>query len=236
MPEPISERGYPHAEMLAETGWLAEHLSDPMVRVVDAGPDKNYDAGHIPGAVHINGYTLCGLRLGSEMPEPEAFAQLIGSVGIDETTRVVVYDEGATMAGLVAWAFLYYGHPDTRFLDGGLSKWTAEGRSLSGDVPVHEPRTFSAHLQPAVYCSLDQAKVGVDSADVMFWDTRSQGEFDGSKAGWNPPPRLGHLPGAIHLEWSDLFDAQTLTLKPADELSSILAAVGITPEASVATY
>ena len=145
MPEPIFERGYPHPETLAETRWLTDHRSDPTVRVVDAGPDKTYAAGHIFGVVHINGYTLGGLRLGSDMPEPEAFAELTGSLGIGETT----------MAGLVTWAFPYYGHPGTRFLDDGLSKWTAEGRALSGDVPVHEPRTFSAHLQPAIYCSLD---------------------------------------------------------------------------------
>ena len=71
---------------------------------------------------------------------------------------------------------------------------------------------------------------------MAFWDTHSPGEFDGTKAGWNSPPRLGHLPGAIHLEWSDLFDGQTLMLKPDEELTSVLATVGITPEASVATY
>ena len=97
MPIPIRERGYPHPKLLAETDWLADHLSDPTVRVVDARSDKEYDRGHIPGAVRLDGYTLGGLRTGSEMPEPEAFAQLVGALGIDERTPVVVYDGGGCL-------------------------------------------------------------------------------------------------------------------------------------------
>ena len=78
MPIPIRKRGYPHSGLLAETDWLAGRLSDPMVRVVDARSDKDYASGHIPGAVHINGFSLGGIRPEPEMPEPEAFAQLVG--------------------------------------------------------------------------------------------------------------------------------------------------------------
>ncbi len=112
MPIPVRERGYAHPELLAETDWLAGCLSDPTVRVVDARADKDYAGGHIPGAVNLMGFTLGGLRPGPEMPEPEAFAHLVGALGIDQSTTVVVYDAGRSqMAGLVAWAFLYYGIP-----------------------------------------------------------------------------------------------------------------------------
>ena len=237
MPIPIRERGYPHPELLVETDWLAGRLSDPMVRVVDARPDKDYVLGHIPGAVHLDGYTLGGLRTGSEMPEPEAFAQRVGALGIDERTRVVVYDAGGPpTAGIVAWAFLYYGHPDTGLLDGGLTKWTAEGLTLSTDAPAHEPRVFAARLEEGVYCSLDQAKASVGDDGVVSWDVRSVAEFEGTKKGWNAPPRLGHLPGAIHLPYTELFDADDGTLKPAAELTTLLKAKGITPQATVFTY
>ena len=93
-----------------------------------------------------------------------------------------------------------------------------------------------ARLVEGVYCSLDQAKASVDDGGGVFWDTRSLGEFEGTTKGWNPPPRLGHLPGAIHLEWADLFDADNGTLKPAAELTTLLGAKGITPEAAIATY
>ena len=237
MTDPIRERGYPHPELLAETDWLVGRLSDSMVRVVDARSDEDYARGHIPGAVHLDGYTLGGLRTGSEMPGPEAFAHLVGALGINERTTIVVYDAGGPpTAGMVAWAFLYYGHPDTRFLDGGLKKWTAEGLPLSSDAPAHEPRAFAARLVESVYCHLDQAKASVDDDGVVFWDVRSLGECDGTKKGWNPPPRLGHLPGAIHLEWAELFDADHGTLKPAAELTTLLRANGITPQATVVAY
>ncbi len=237
MPIPIRERGYPHPELLAETDWLAGRLSDPTVRVVDARSDEDYARGHIPGAVHLDGYSLGGLRTGSEMPQPEAFAHLVGALGIDEHTKVVVYDAGGPpTAGVVVWAFLYYGHPDTRLLDGGLTKWTAEGRPLSNDAPAHEPRAFVARLAEGVYCSLDQAKASVDDDGVVFWDVRSVGEFEGTTKGWNAPPRLGHLPGAIHLDWAELFDSDNGTLKPAAELTTLLGARGITPEATVVAY
>ncbi len=238
MPTPIRERGYPHPELLAETDWLASRVSDPTVRVVDARSDEEYADGHIPGAVHISGFTLGGIRPESEMPEPEAFAHLVGALGIDEHTPVVVYDAGggSQMAGMTAWTFLYYGHPDIRYLDGGLAKWTAEGLPLSNDVPAHEPRTFAARLVEGVYCSLDQAKASVDDDGVVFWDVRNVGEFDGTAKGWNPPPRLGHLPGAVHLEWAELFDSDNGTLKPAAQLTTLLAAKGITPEATVVAY
>ncbi len=237
MPIPIRERGYPNPELLAETDWLAGRLSDPTVRVVDARSDRDYARGHTPGAVHLDGYTLGGLRKGSEMPEPEAFAHLVGALGIDEHTTVVVYDSGGPpTAGMVVWAFLYYGHPDTRLLDGGLTKWTAEGLPLSTDAPDQEPRAFAARLAEGVYCSLDRVKASVDDDGVVFWDVRSLGEFEGTTKGWNAPPRLGHLPGAIHLEWAELFDSADGTLKPAAELTALLGAKGIRPEATVASY
>ena len=234
---PIRERGYAHPELLAETGWLAGRLSDPTLRVVDTRSDKDYARGHIPGAVHLDGYTLGGLRTGSGMPEPEAFAHRVEALGIDEHTRVVVYDAGGPpTAGMVGWAFLYYGHPDTCLLDGGLTKWTAEGLPLSDDAPVHQPRAFAARMEEGVYCSLEQAKASVHDDAVVFWDVRSVGEFEGTTKGWNAPTRLGHLPGAIHLDWAELFDSDNATLKPAAELTTLLGARGITPEATVVAY
>ena len=140
------------------------------------------------------------------------------------------------MAGMIGWALRYYGHPDIRYLDGGMAKWNAEELPTSSEAATHEPRTFTAGLAENIYCSLDQAKAGVAQDNVVFWDVRSAGEFDGTEAGWNPPPRLGHMPGAVHLNYVELFDADAGTLKPADELTTLLAAHGITPESTVATY
>ena len=170
------------------------------------------------------------------MPDPEAFAGLAGALGIDASVSVIVYDANGPMAGMVAWAFLYYGHPDTRLLDGGLTKWTAEELALSTEAPSHGPRTFSPRLVEGIYCQLEQAKASVNQDGVVFWDTRSLGEYEGTTAPYNPPPQLGHLPGAIHLDWSDLFDPNSKTLKPASEVTALLDAKGITPEVAVITY
>ncbi len=239
MPIPIADRGYPHPELLAESDWLEARLTEPTLRIVDARADEDYANGHISGAVHLNGFSLGGLRAGPEMPDPRAFAELVGSLGIDGSTPVVVYgasDLLAQMAGVVAWAFLYYGHPDVRLLDGGITTWAAEGRALSTELHAHEPRTYSAQPVDGLLCSLDQAKAAVDAPGAVFWDTRTLGEFDGSEAGWNPPPRLGHLPGAVRLDYAELFDPAEGTLRPAGELKTLLGEHGITPESAIHTY
>ena len=87
-----------------------------------------------------------------------------------------------------------------------------------------------------VYCRLDQAKAAVEDHSAVLWDVRSLGEFDGTKAGWDPPPRLGHIPGAVNLNHIEIFDADDGTLKSAAELATLLGAAGITPEATVHTY
>jgi len=181
MAVPVGERGYAHAEYLAETEWLEGALDDPAIRIVDARPDGEYAAGHIPGAVQLSGFSL-----GTIGPEFAAgFAARVGGLGIDERSEVVVYDGGgpSQLAGMIGWALMYYGHPRVRYLDGGYAKWEAEGRPTGTDVPTYESRTFATDLHESLFCSLDQAKAGVTNGDVVFWDVRTDGEFDGSEAG-----------------------------------------------------
>ena len=175
---PLVERGYAHPELLADTDWLASRLSEPMVRIVDARGDKDYAAGHIPGAVQMSGFSLG--KMGPD--SSEAFARRVGALGIDEQTPVVVYDGGgpSQLAGMIGWALRYYGHPDVRYLDGGMAKWAEEGRPTSSEASTHEARTFSGSLVADLFCSLEQAKAGVADGSVLFWDVRSEGEFDGS--------------------------------------------------------
>ena len=100
------------------------------------------------------------------------------------------------------------------------------------------PRTADVHSSPSTGRLLlpGPGEASVDDDGVFFWDVRGVGEFEGTKKGWNAPPRLGHLPGAIHLEHTELFDADDGTLKPADELNTLLGAKGITPQATVVSY
>jgi thiosulfate/3-mercaptopyruvate sulfurtransferase len=237
MPAFIAERAYARPELLAETAWLANRPPDGNIRIVDARSKAQYEAGHIAGAVHMDGF-------GSSIPRAEngdmgsaaEFARTAGGLGISNDTTVVVYDTPSQRMGMVAWTFLYYGHADIRILDGGVTKWLAEGRPLETGQPHWPAVTYVAWPVEAVYCSLEQAKAGVTRRDFVFWDTRSDAEYTGDEAGFRAPPRPGHIPGAAHLEWTELFDSESLTLKPAAELRELLEASGITPDKHVASY
>lgn len=233
---PVRDRGYAHPELLAETDWLAEHLTAPNLRVIDARQPEEYAANHIPGAVNLSGFGGIPRAADQDMADPDEFASLAGGLGISDGMTVVVYDAPSQTMGMVAWAFLYYGCPDVRILDGGLAKWSLENRPVSTEVPVYPPATFVSKPQEAIYCSLDQARSAVNNPKAVLWDTRSLGEFDGTTAGFGPPVRLGRIPGAVHLEWSELFDQDTKTLKPAEELHALLGSRGITPESEIDTY
>jgi thiosulfate/3-mercaptopyruvate sulfurtransferase len=132
----ISDRAYARPKLLAETGWLADRLADPRIRVVDARSANEYAAGHISGAVHMDGFGNNIPRADNgDMGSPTEFATFVGARGIDNDSTVVVYDTPTQRMGMVAWTFRYYGHADVRILDGGVTKWLAEGRALDTYLP-----------------------------------------------------------------------------------------------------
>jgi thiosulfate/3-mercaptopyruvate sulfurtransferase len=237
MPVPVSERAYSRPDLLAETDWLADRLADRNIRIVDARGKEQYEAGHIPGAVHMDGFGRSIPRAeNGDMGSAAEFARIAGGLGISNDTTVVVYDTPSQRMGMVAWTFLYYGHPDIRILDGGFTKWVAEGRPLETQQPQLPAATYVAKPVEAVYCSLEQAKAGAGREDFVFWDTRSDAEYTGDEAGFRAPPRPGHIPGAAHLDWTALFDPESRTFKPASELRQMLESHGITPDKQVASY
>ena len=85
-------------------------------------------------------------------------------------------------------------------------------------------------------CSLDYAKAGVDNPNTVFWDTRLEGEYLGEISRGNAPDRVGHIPGAVHLEWNTLVESDSQTIKPANEVQAILEAHGMTPDKEIFTY
>ena len=170
------------------------------------------------------------------MASPEESASIVGNLGISNDMTVVVYDVPGQLMGMVAWAFLYYGHMDVRILDGGFAKWSDENRAVTTEVVDYPSATFVPKPQEAIYCSLNQAISVVGQPKTVFWDTRSLEEFEGTRAGFGPPVRMGRIPGAVHLEWSELFDQDPMTLKPAKELHTLLESRGITPDSEIDTY
>src|SRR5271169_1477222 len=153
---------YAHPEALVSTDWLAAHLGDPHIRVVDASfklpgitpaAREDYGHGHIPGAVFfdIDDIAQPGTSLPHMIPPPDLFARKMETLGIGDDDRVVVYDSaGLSSAGRAWWMLRLFGHHDVALLDGGLPKWKAEGRPLDNAVPIPPGRRFTARLDPSV--------------------------------------------------------------------------------------
>lgn len=228
--------GYPHPELLETTEWLAAHLRDDGLVVLDGRPPGEYAAGHVPGAINV--LTPAFKAQGSfETCSAEEFAEAVGALGIRPGDTVVCYDAGGPAAARLWWAFTRFGHANVRFLHGGIRKWLAEQRPLE-HMPVTRPAVAYQlrELHNEIACTLPQAIEFLGDSDVVFWDTRSDDEFSGARAMNNPAERAGHIPRAIHLEWSELTDPATGMFRPAEEMREVLAAKGITPEKEIVTY
>jgi thiosulfate/3-mercaptopyruvate sulfurtransferase len=127
--------------------------------------------------------------------------------------------------------------PRLRLLDGGFEKWSREGRPVSVQAVSYPMTTFNAQPVETIYCSFSHAKASHGRPETVFWDTRSLAEFHGAGEGHGkPPPRPGHIQGAVHLDWLELIDPETKTFKPAAELRALLESKGITPKREVNTY
>src|SRR5579863_6761527 len=152
---------YAHPEALVSTEWLAAHLADPHVRVLDSSFKQpgitptaraDYDEGHIPGAVFfdIDDVAEPGTSLPHMIPSAARFAAMMAERGIGNEDRVIVYDTvGLSSAGRAWWMLRLFGHANVALLDGGLPKWKAEGRLLETNAPEIPPRRFAAHFDPA---------------------------------------------------------------------------------------
>jgi thiosulfate/3-mercaptopyruvate sulfurtransferase len=234
----MAEFDYPHSELLVSADWLAQHLHDPNIKIIDARSAKDYSEGHIPGAVLL---PAGAFRSTSGVPDactPEAFATTAGALGIQATNTVVCYD--GTGGARTWWVFARFGHQHVRFLNGGFRQWQAGGYPTSTEALEPHPMMYElGTVQDHLACSLAQAAAYVqasDRNDILFWDVRSVGEYTGADPRSNPPARAGHIPRAVNLEWTELVDASSGLLKPADEMRRLLEAKGITPDKEIVSY
>jgi len=222
---------YPNQKILVEIEWLANHISDTDLRIIDVRSQEKYDEGHIPGAIN-----LLDIPFNLELVDPDDFAQTLSEKGIGNDSNVICYDDLGPSAARAWWLLSYYGLTTVYFLNGGIQKWTVEKHGLETRKPEFPATQFIKQITPDLYCDLEHAKHGVNNPQVVFWDTRLEGEFTGEILRGNAPDRVGRIPGAIHLEWNSLVDPESQTIKPADEIQKILEERGITPESEVLTY
>src|SRR5437763_7286645 len=209
---------YAHPEALVDTEWLAAHLDDPHIRIVDSSfklpgitptAREDYDRGHIPGAVFfdIDDIAEPGTSLPHMIPSPELFARKMEALGIGEDDRVIVYDGvGLSSAGRAWWMLRLYGHHNVALLDGGLPKWKAEGRPLETAIPAPQPRGFTARFDPAQVrdkrALLADLALPISREQVV--DARAAGRFDGTVPEVRPGLRSGHIPGSRNLPYERL--------------------------------
>lgn len=235
-----TSEGWAHPELLVETDWLADHLDDPNVRIVDCDLLPAYQRLHIPNSVWSSSHYWKGdLRNETDVlgvDDPERLAEVIGRLGIDNETQVVAYDgSGGLYAERFWWTMERFGFDKVQVLHGGLDKWVAEGRPLSRANFRPEQKTFVAQAPHGeTCCTLAEITSKAEDDNFVLWDTRSDGEWTGANA--RGTKRGGRIPGAKHLEWLQTLNEPVRTLKSPDELRATLAAMGITPEKTVATY
>ena len=225
-------------DALVTTEWLAVHLGDRDVRVVDGSwhmPQLGRDAraefahAHIPGAVFFDIDTIAdrASALPHMLPTPEEFAIAVGALGIGDGDRVVVYDSrGVVSAARVWWTFRAFGHDTVAVLDGGLPKWRSESRPVESGVATPPTRRFTAKPRPEIVRDLDAIRANLASRAEQVLDARSRGRF----AGTEPEPRAGlrggHIPGSLNLPYDELYQADG-TLAPRDDLRRRLVAAGV---------
>ena len=233
-------------DALVSTDWLATHLRDATLRVLDGSwhmpqakrdPRAEFVAAHIPGAAFfdIDGIADHTTSLPHMLPTPTAFADAVGALGVGAGDRVVVYDtRGVVSAARVWWTFRAFGHDDVAVLDGGLPKWKAEGRPLESGDAKPERRAFRATPRPPLVRDFAAMRDNVTTRAEQVLDARSAGRF----AATEPEPRAGlrggHIPGSLSLP-SDTLLRPDGTLLPPGELRKRFEAAGVDFDRPVTT-
>ena len=234
---------YAHPEALVSTEWVAAHLSDPGVRLVESNEDVLlYSTGHVPGAVHIDWERDLNDPLVRDYLDGQHFAQLLEKHGIGPNTTVVFYgDKNNWWACYAFWVFQLFGHRNAKVMNGGRAKWVAEGRELTKDVPNYPRASYPAPVRTdyKIRAFRDQVLAHIKEGGALV-DVRSPGEYSGELLHMPDYPqegavRGGHIPGAANIPWAKAANADG-TFKSADELTALYSEQGITPDKNVVAY
>ena len=225
----IGERGYVHPEVLVSTEWVAAHLEDPSVRLVESDEDSLlYASGHVPGAVEVDWTRDLNDPLRRDYLDGERFAALMGRIGVTPETTIVFYgDRNNWWACYAYWVFQLFGHANARIMDGGRVKWEKEGRPMVRDVPQPGATTYPVPQRDDEHIRAFRDQVMRHVADQRkLIDVRSPAEFTGERLHMPEYPnegalRGGHIPGARNVPWARAVDPADGTFKPAAELRAI---------------
>jgi thiosulfate/3-mercaptopyruvate sulfurtransferase len=242
---------------LVETTWLAKHLQDPDLRIVDmrgyvrtvehdavqearyVGARDEYEQSHIPGAVYID-WT-------SDIVDPDdatkaqiapagRFAQMMGRLGIGDQHLVVAYDAhpASQFATRLWWALKYYGHDQVVVLNGGLPKWQRENLPQNDTIPIYPLATFTPAVRPELRATAEDVLKFLDQRDVTLVDARDPGQYTGAIV--RKPGRAGHIPGALNIPREELIDPTTGTFRSNEELAQVFSNAHVSPQEHIVAY
>lgn len=224
-------------ELLVSTEWLAAHLNDPDVKVVDVRGANQYGGGHIPGARNLPvarlddpGHIIRGMLVG-----PERFSQTVGNLGISETDHVVLYDgQGYLQAARVFWGFDYFGHARLSILEGGLAQWLAENRPVDAEPVTSAPAEYRPTPRPERVATREDVLARLEDPGAFLLDVRSPAEYTGDMV---QAMRGGHIPGAVNVEFTEAMEGNPPSaFKSPAELRQMYEGAGATPDKEVITY
>jgi thiosulfate/3-mercaptopyruvate sulfurtransferase len=225
-------------ESLVDTAWLAAHLDDPNIRIVELrrNGEADYLSGHIPGAVNLlNDAIRDPKNPPTFLPSRDAFEKLMGQLGISNKTRVIVYDDrGGLYAARFWWILNYFGHPNVALLDGGWTKWQSEKRPVATAASAVPQATFTATPSPRWVATADDVRAAIGKTGVKIVDARTTAEIEGKET--RGIKRGGAIPSSVPVYWEDTLDPQTRTFKPAAELATLFRARGVVPTDEVIVY
>lgn len=225
----IASRGYANPDSLVSTEWVAQHLGDPGVRIIESNEDPLlYSSGHIPGAVEVDWTRDLNDPVRRDYLDQDGFQALMRRIGAEEDTLVVFYgDKNNWWATYAYWVFQLFGHSHAKVMDGGRLKWQKEERELTRDKPSYPSTSYVAppRNDSEIRAFRDAVLAHVE-ADGPLVDVRSPEEYSGERLHMPDYPnegalRGGHIPGAHNVPWARAINAEDGTFKTADELRAI---------------
>lgn len=230
---------------LVSTEWLANHLHEARVRVVDAtmflpnagrNAQAEYNEQHIPGAVFADLGFLSDetAQYPHTVPSAEIFGKRVGSLGIGSDHAVVVYDTSGQnfSAPRLWWMLRTFGHENVAVLDGGLKKWLAEGRAVDNQTPEVSAAKFNATFDARRMRDINAMRSNVDSRREQVLDARSPGRFEATEPEPRAGVRGGHIPGSVNVHYASLMNDDG-TMRSRDELQKIVGKAGVDTSAPI---
>ncbi len=237
---------YAHPEVLVETNWVADHINDSKVRIVevDYDPENAYNQGHIKNAGLAWWKRDINDPIARDIIDKQKFEDLMRTLGVNSDTTLVLYgDFNNWFAAFAFWVFKYYGHQDMRIMNGGRKKWEAEQRQYVKDIPAFQKTNYAAKApNDELRAYLPEVRKIIDAKDSSFVlvDVRSPKEFSGEITA--PPEypmehaqRGGHIPSAKNIPWAQAVRDDG-TFKSVEELKQLYEPKGVTKEKNVIAY